>query len=46
MAYGVPRKNTVKTILRGSCYNVVSHCHAGWNVVHLLGLSDPPISAS
>ncbi|EAX05970.1 C4orf36 isoform 11 [Pan troglodytes] len=22
MAYGVPRKNTVKTILRGSCYNV------------------------
>ncbi|XP_004472761.2 uncharacterized protein C4orf36 homolog [Dasypus novemcinctus] len=22
MAYGLPRKNTVKTILRGSCYNV------------------------
>ncbi|XP_012293141.2 uncharacterized protein C4orf36 homolog [Aotus nancymaae] len=22
MAYGLPRKNTVKTILRGCCYNV------------------------
>ncbi|XP_008056557.1 uncharacterized protein C4orf36 homolog [Carlito syrichta] len=22
MAYGLPRKNTVKTILRGSCYSV------------------------
>ncbi|PNI41453.1 C4orf36 isoform 10 [Pan troglodytes] len=26
MAYGVPRKNTVKTILRGSCYNVLECC--------------------